>query len=110
MESELTRAKEKTTFLEEKIQTLKEGFKTKEAESKESHLKDITNLESKMSDLRSRLKSKDDEFNEVTKSVKALKAEHEVAVAEIERLQGVQQNLNLEIQLINNNHLQQAKA
>ena len=69
-------AQDKTGCLEEKIQTLKEDFKRKEGESKESHAKQVSGLETKLSDLRSRLKGKDDELNELSKALKAEKAEH----------------------------------
>ena len=64
-EAELTRTKEKVGQLEEKIQAVKADFKARESEAKESHEKVVAGVEEKVRDLRSRLNTKDDDFNQV---------------------------------------------
>ena len=108
-ESELNRAKEKMSSLEEKIVTMKSDFKAKEAKTQEAQDKKTQIFEEKINDLRTRLKSKDDDYNELSKSLKMEKNEKEFKCQEIESLMKIKEEQSLELQLTKNSHVQKLK-
>ena len=94
------------TTLEEKLVQLKVDFKAKEAETQEMHDKKIRSIEDKINDLRTRVKSKDDDCNELSKSLKLEKNDNAAKAQEIETLIKIKENLNLELNKTINNHSQ----
>jgi chromosome segregation ATPase len=94
-EAELSRVKEAAALLEEKMSALKEDFKTRERDNQEAAQRKLAALEEKMNDLRGRLKRRDEEYNQLEKTVKEEKRQNSDKAAVIEgleqRLEAVQQ-------------------
>ena len=110
MEAELARMKEKCGFLEEKVLTLKEDFKLKERESQEAFEKKVTVLDEKVVEFRSRLKRRDEEYNELSQALKEEKRVTSDKSASIEslekRMEVLQQEMEAQVKLAQ----QQAKV
>jgi epidermal growth factor receptor substrate 15 len=91
-EGELARLKEKCTFLEEKVVTLKEDFKSKDKENQEAFDKKVTALEEKVNDFRTRLKKRDEEYNEMSQ---VLKEEKRVNCERLGAIEGLEQRIEV---------------